>query len=157
MRSRAGVFIACLSSVAALSMGASNALAGTTQQSKSGGTCKFGISLGSSSYSYSGPVKCSKPAGKGTTTGQLGFSPTSGTFYLFGTFHHKFKTGTISGIFEVSGTAPPSPGSSLKGQFAVTKATGKLKSAAGSGKMTCTLSSTSPTINCTQSWTRGSV
>ncbi len=84
----------------------------------------------------SGTAKCGKPAGSGSATGTYTETP-------------KIPNVKIAG----SGSLlPPGP---FSGKFKITKATGKLKKAHGSGTINCTQSVL--TLTCKQKLTKGSL
>jgi hypothetical protein len=70
-------------------------------------------------------------------------------------FTDKFKRGTISGKFSVSGVLLPPPPGTMTGKFKITGGTGKLSKAHGSGTMTCSAPSITPGVTCSQVLTKG--
>jgi hypothetical protein len=127
-----------------------SALAVPARHHKKGGSCKYpSLMLGLGTMS--GSVKCGKPAGKGKAS--FSFTPALSlpNITYSGTFQDKFKQGTLSGKFSMTGAfLPPGP---FNGTFKITKGTGKLAKAHGSGTMKCT--QTLLTLSCTQKLNKG--
>ncbi len=157
--SKPRLLVATAAGAAALAIGVGGALAAGTphhhhhHHHKKGGSCKY-PSLSPGLGSVTGNVTCSKPAGKGTATITFSPSPSPPNVTNTGTFSDKFKKGTISGTYKITGALiPPGPET---GKFKITKGTGSLKSAHGSGKMTCQITLILPVpMSCTQKLTRG--
>ena len=138
-----------MASAAALCLGVGSALAGPSHHHK-GSTCKYTLTLSVSTAS--GPVSCSKPAGKGTATVSYSETPNLPDVTITGTYKDKFKKGTLTGSFKVTGSLlPPGP---YSGTFKIKKGTKKPKKAHGSGTMKCTQSVL--TLTCTAKQTKGS-
>jgi hypothetical protein len=133
-----------------LTVGVGSALAVPSSHHKKDGSCKYpSLMLGLGTMS--GSVKCGKPAGKGSASFSFTPSLSPPDVKYSGTFSDKFKQGTISGSFSITGALlPPGP---FSGTFKITKGTGKLSKAHGSGKMKCT--QTLLTMTCTQKLSKG--
>lgn len=159
MRAKPGLLLASVAGATALAIGT-----GTAVAAAGGGTCKYKLTNGTPgpSSTMSGPVKCSRPAGKGKS--HFSYSQTvapkgmSLQLIYSGKFKNKFKHGTIKGTFKMSGTLIPPPMSTtftMTGKFKITGGTRKLRNAHGKGTMTCTSTDLTQHFTCTQVLTRG--
>ncbi len=143
--------ITAAASAAALAVGVGSALAQTARHQKPGGTCHYTFAQ-SGRRSLSGTVSCSRPAGKGTAKSKYTTLSGPHKLHVAGTFTDKFKQGTISGSYKLTG---PESGPNFHGTFKITNASGKLKPAHGSGTMDCTEGMNA--LRCTQTLTKGSL
>jgi hypothetical protein len=152
------LLIASLAGAAALSVGASSAVAA------GGATCKYKSLTNSTtvtSGTLTGPVKCSKPAGKGKATFKYSAAIVPGKMSLklvySGSFNDKFKKGSFGGSFKMRGVLipPSSPSVTLSGKFKIKHGKGKLRKAHGGGTITCTSSDFTRHFSCTMLLTKG--